>query len=79
MNQEEIEHNEMSNNNTRQKKCARQHRVDAIKIKGEIEEVKDECAVRLFSVNYNGLGPQSSGKLEKIKKERDDKNRWHDD
>ena len=53
----------------RQNNCGRRRRVDVTKVKGKIEEVKDEGVVRLFSVNCNGLGPQSSGKIEQIKKE----------
>ena len=51
MNQEEIESNETSNNNLRQSNCGRRHRVGAIKVKGKIEEVKQERVVRMFSVN----------------------------
>ena len=69
VNQEEIACNERRNTNVRQNNCGRRRRVDVMKVKGKIEEVKDEGVVRLFSVNCNGLGPQSSCKLEQIKKE----------
>ena len=69
VNQEEITCNEKRNNNEKKNNSGRRCRVDAIKFKGKIDEVKDEGVVRLFSVNCNGLGPQSSCKLEQIKKE----------
>ena len=39
-----------------------------IKVRGKIEEVADEGVAWLFSVNCNGIGLQSSGKIEQIKK-----------
>ena len=43
-------------------------RVNVIEVKGEIDHVKEEGVVCLFSVNCNGLGPHSAGKMEQIKK-----------
>ena len=69
VNQEEIECNGMSNNNTRQNNCDRRHRFDSMKVKGKLEKVKDEGVVRFFPANWNGIGLQLSGKLKQIKKE----------
>ena len=41
----------------RKDKGVRRRRVDAIKVKGKLEEDKEECVVRLFAFNCNVLGP----------------------
>ena len=67
--QDEIECDETSNNNERQINSIRRCRVDEMKLKGKLDEVKDNGVVRLFSVNCNELGLHSSSKLEQIQKE----------
>ena len=68
-NQDEIEREETSNNNARYINSSLRFRVHEIKFKVKVDEVKGNRAVRLFSVNYNGLVPQSSSKKEQIRKE----------
>ena len=42
-------------------------KVDKIKDKGKVEDVKEEGVVRLLSVNFNGFGICSAGKIEQLK------------
>ena len=65
VNQDEIECDERSINKVRHNTCGRKRRVDVTNVKGKTEEIKEEEVVRLFSVNCNGIGPQSSSKIEK--------------
>ena len=65
-NNEEQEGNETGGNKTNEKNQQRRIRskVDRIKVKGLVEEEKWDGVVRLFSVNYNGLGPRAVGKID---------------
>ena len=42
-------------------------RADKIKVKGKVDDVKEEGVVRLFLANCNGFGPHSEGKIEQLK------------
>ena len=64
MKQEEKDSHEINSNDESQKKIRRRKIVDAMKVKVKLDDVKEEGIVRLFSVNCNGLGPHSAGKIE---------------
>ena len=61
-NQEEKDSRETNSNNESHNKSRRRKRVDAIKVKGKIDDVEEEEVARFFSINCDGLGPYSSGK-----------------
>ena len=42
-------------------------KVDRMKVKGKLENVKEEGVVRLFCVNCNGFRPYSESKINQIK------------
>ena len=42
-------------------------KVDKIKVKGKVEEDKEEGVVRFFSINFNGFGPWPESKIEQMK------------
>ena len=67
-NQEEKHSQETNSINERQNKNRRRKRVVAMKVKGEIDDVKEEGVVSLFSINCNGVGPHSAGKQNKLNK-----------
>ena len=40
---------------------------DKMKVKGKVEDEKEEGVVRLFSANFNGFGPCSESKIDQTK------------
>ena len=57
----------MNSNNEIHNKTRIRKRVEKINGKGKLDDVNEEVVVRLFSVNCNGFGPHSEGKIEKLK------------
>ena len=65
--QEEKDSYETNYNNEIQNKIRIRKMLDAMKVRGELDDAKEEGVVQLFSINGNGLGPHSAGKIEKVK------------
>ena len=67
-NKQEVKDRCETNRNKVTKMNARiRKKVDKIKVKGKVDDVKEELVVRLFSTNCNSFGPHSEGKIEQLK------------
>ena len=66
--QDQAERNAIIINNEIKRNNAGRIRVNEIKCKGQIDEIKYEGVVRLFAVNFNGFGSFRQEKQSKLKK-----------
>ena len=64
--QEVNETRDIESDETTKKTEGRKKKVDRTKVKGKVEDDKEEEVVRLFSVNFNGFGPCSESKMNQI-------------
>ena len=65
---------EIEESRVRERRSVRKQRRGEIKVKGGVTAMKDKGITRLFSVNWNGFGPESYDKINQLIRESERRN-----